>query len=276
MRRTSVWPPRAVGFETSTSRQWYGAFSYSKYIFRLMSIASIRLAIASSLFDRAASPRPPPPKATARQTMPRSRCSGLPGSRHARGRSRLVRRRETNLDGASGIVDHDPELVCAQLQHVHFVQSPSSIIVRPPASCFHLPREGVPCGDEMRSVPSDRNTYNTPVSEPDEEDSTRQTLLTKLAGGGVAAACVGCWDPPEQDATATTSAETKNPRCATEVPAVMWTSVSRGEPRVGSWRSAVTPQRKGSDIVVNNLGIFEPKPFEEIPDGINLSRVGNP
>ena len=25
MRRTSVWPPRAVGFDTSTSRQWYGA-----------------------------------------------------------------------------------------------------------------------------------------------------------------------------------------------------------------------------------------------------------
>src|SRR5258706_646252 len=44
-KRTRVWPPRAVGFETSTSRQWYGAPSYSKYIFRLISIASIRLAI---------------------------------------------------------------------------------------------------------------------------------------------------------------------------------------------------------------------------------------
>src|SRR4051812_11322721 len=39
--RTSVWPPRAVGFEMSTSRQWYGASSYSKNIFRLISIASI-------------------------------------------------------------------------------------------------------------------------------------------------------------------------------------------------------------------------------------------
>ena len=44
-RRTSVWPPRAVGFDTSTSMQWYGAFSNSKNIFRLISIASIRLAI---------------------------------------------------------------------------------------------------------------------------------------------------------------------------------------------------------------------------------------
>ena len=45
LSRTSVWPPRAVGFDTSTSRQWYGAFSYSKYIFRLISIASRRLAM---------------------------------------------------------------------------------------------------------------------------------------------------------------------------------------------------------------------------------------
>src|SRR5688500_16039204 len=43
--RTSVWPPRAVGFETSTSRQWYGAPSCSKNILRLISIASSRLAI---------------------------------------------------------------------------------------------------------------------------------------------------------------------------------------------------------------------------------------
>src|SRR3989442_807806 len=42
---TRVCPPRAVGLDTSTSRQWYGAFSYSKYIFRLISIASISLAI---------------------------------------------------------------------------------------------------------------------------------------------------------------------------------------------------------------------------------------
>ena len=35
---------------------------------------------------------------------PQLRCSGLPGTRHVRGRSRLVRRRETNLDGASRIV----------------------------------------------------------------------------------------------------------------------------------------------------------------------------
>src|SRR5438105_919586 len=45
LRRTSVCPPRAVGLETSTSRQWYGASSNSKNIFRLMLIASIRLAI---------------------------------------------------------------------------------------------------------------------------------------------------------------------------------------------------------------------------------------
>src|SRR6266540_7151824 len=45
MTRTSVCPPRAVGFETSTSMTWYGACSYSKNILRLMSIASIRLAI---------------------------------------------------------------------------------------------------------------------------------------------------------------------------------------------------------------------------------------
>src|SRR5262249_25531084 len=43
--RTSVWPPRAVGLEISTSRQWYGAFSYSKNILRLISIASINPAI---------------------------------------------------------------------------------------------------------------------------------------------------------------------------------------------------------------------------------------
>ena len=42
-RRTSVWPPRAVGLETSTSRQTYGAFSNSKNVFRLISMASIRL-----------------------------------------------------------------------------------------------------------------------------------------------------------------------------------------------------------------------------------------
>src|SRR3954468_16949889 len=43
--RTSVCPPRAVGLETSTSRQLYGAPSYSKYDFRLISIASIMLAM---------------------------------------------------------------------------------------------------------------------------------------------------------------------------------------------------------------------------------------
>ena len=39
LRRTSVWPPRAVGLETSTSMQWYGAPSCSKNILRLTSIA---------------------------------------------------------------------------------------------------------------------------------------------------------------------------------------------------------------------------------------------
>ena len=37
---TRVCPPRAVGLDTSTSRQWYGAPSNSKYIFRLISRAS--------------------------------------------------------------------------------------------------------------------------------------------------------------------------------------------------------------------------------------------
>src|SRR5437879_5156749 len=38
--RTSVWPPRAVGFDTSTSTQTYGAPSNSKKVLRLISIAS--------------------------------------------------------------------------------------------------------------------------------------------------------------------------------------------------------------------------------------------
>src|SRR5678810_575020 len=45
LMRTSVCPPRAVGFETSTSMQWYGAPSCSKNILRLISIASIWVAI---------------------------------------------------------------------------------------------------------------------------------------------------------------------------------------------------------------------------------------
>src|SRR4029079_19384328 len=49
LTRTSVWPPRAVGLDTSTSRQTYGAFSNSKNIFRLMPIASIMLAMRSIL-----------------------------------------------------------------------------------------------------------------------------------------------------------------------------------------------------------------------------------
>src|SRR5581483_2523177 len=49
LTRTSVWPPRAVGFDTSTSRQWYGAFSYSKNILRLRSIASMSAAMASAI-----------------------------------------------------------------------------------------------------------------------------------------------------------------------------------------------------------------------------------
>src|SRR3954468_22842671 len=47
--RTSVCPPRAVGFDTSTSRQTYGAFSNSKNIFRLIAIASSMLAMSSIL-----------------------------------------------------------------------------------------------------------------------------------------------------------------------------------------------------------------------------------
>ena len=45
-----VRPPRAVGFETSTSMQWLGPLlELEEQVFRLMSIAGIRLAIASSL-----------------------------------------------------------------------------------------------------------------------------------------------------------------------------------------------------------------------------------
>src|SRR4029077_2199475 len=40
LTRTSVWPPRAVGFDTSTSTQTYGAPSNSKKVLRLISIAS--------------------------------------------------------------------------------------------------------------------------------------------------------------------------------------------------------------------------------------------
>src|ERR1035437_1401730 len=48
LRRTRVWPPRAVGVEISTSRQRKGAFSNSKNILRFTSMASIKAAMVSS------------------------------------------------------------------------------------------------------------------------------------------------------------------------------------------------------------------------------------
>ena len=80
--RTSVWPPRAVGFETSTSRQWYGAFSYSKNIFRLMSIASIRLAIAPSLLTGGFAPPDPPSPSLAGAPCPAPLRRGAPAARY--------------------------------------------------------------------------------------------------------------------------------------------------------------------------------------------------
>src|SRR5688572_2683790 len=85
--RTRVWPPRAVGFDTSTSRQTYGAPSCSKNVLRLISIASRRLAmIRRTIVSGTIPERHADPLAAADQ------CRGAVGG-HAPGLGYFLRRR---------------------------------------------------------------------------------------------------------------------------------------------------------------------------------------
>src|SRR5436190_4567019 len=95
LMRTSVCPPRAVGFEMSTSMQWYGAPSCSKNILRLISIASIWVAIGGFRVyndtskeptgDRGIDGQPPQVAAIHRRVAGCCRISSRPRVRTCRG-----------------------------------------------------------------------------------------------------------------------------------------------------------------------------------------------